>query len=428
MHISHRTIAYAAISLLGLSTLPDTALSQTYTKQVILSNLVTPRGIAVDVNGDLYYTEVPTPGVPGTMGGTNTVSRLDTFGTITVVGNGMPEPLNIAIRGSDVFWTCRTAGVLFRYSPTAMGPYATGLTNPTGVASSPSGELYITQVPTPGVPGSMGGGNTVDMLGAMGMAPVTISAGQPEPADVVVDLNGNGYWTCRTAGVILRKDGATGAISMLLKGLQRPTGIAADAQGAIYFTEVPTPGVPGSMGGGNKVSRFDPLTHALSLISVGEPEPYDIAVTADGKSVYWTCSTAGVIVRADRVGPTPQVRSLVDAVPGVTAMFQLDAPGEAGNMYFAASSLTSGPIPVDTRYIALGFDALLSGTLLDAGAPFVSGYVGFLDNNGQAIAQLALPSMGGIIGLDLHTAFAIHDPSAANGIGAISSTNVERID
>jgi len=426
MVVSSRSIASVAMVSLAFLSAPA-ADAQTYNKQVVLQNLSSPRGVAVDTNGDLIYTEVPTPGIPGDMGGTNTVSRKDTSGTIKVIGNGMPEPLNLAIRGGEVFWTCRTAGVVFRYSATAMSPYATGLQSPSGIAVSPNGTVYITQVPTPGMPGSMGGMNTVDML-VMGQAPTNLSSGEPEPVDIAVDSNGNGYWTCRTAGVILRRDGMTGQTSMLLKGLEQPTGIAVDGAGVIYFTEIPNPGVPGTMGGKNRVSRFDPSTNSLTLISVGEPEPYDVAVTADGSSVYWTCTTAGVIIRADLVGPTPQVKSLVDAVAGSTAMFQLDAPGEAGSVYFAASSLSSGPIPLDTRHIALGFDALLSGTVMNAGAPFVSGYIGTLDANGQAIAQLVLPNMGGIVGLDIHTAFVINDPSAQNGIGAISSTNIERID
>ena len=358
-----KTLLVAAMTFAAA---PADTIAQTYDKQIVLMNLSSPRGIAIDTNGDLYYTEVPQPGVAD---GLNTVSRKDNAGNVTVIGAGMPEPLNLAIRGSDILWTCRTAGVVYRYNPATNGIYTSGLASPSGIAAGPTGTIYITQVPTPGVPGSAGGTNTVDTLGAMGQAPVNISTGEPEPVDIAVDPNGNAYWTCRTAGVILRRDGATGEISLLLKNLEEPTGIDVDASGAIYFTEIPTPGLFGDMGGRNKVSRFDPATSTLSLISFGEPEPNDVTVTADGSSVYWTCTTAGVIIRADLVGPTPQVTSLVDAGPGDTAMFQLDAPGEAGSGYLAASSLGSGPIPVDSRFIALELDELLSGTLMDAGAP-----------------------------------------------------------
>jgi hypothetical protein len=65
----------------------------------------------------------------------------------------------------------------------------------------------------------------------------------------------------------------------------------------LFFTEVPTPGVPGSMGGANKVNELDLETMALSVVHFGDPDPTDVAV-ADNGHVYWSCTSAGVIVEA----------------------------------------------------------------------------------------------------------------------------------
>jgi streptogramin lyase len=155
-------------------------------------------------------------------------------------------------------------------------------------------------VPTPGVPGSQGGRNGVFAL-AKGEIQ-TLSLGEPEPNDVVRTLDGTVYWTCTSAGVILQRS-PQGTVSLLLGGLDHPLGITADRAGNLYFTEVPTPGIPGSMGGRNKVWRYNVHTGRKTLVDEGDPEPRDVAATVKG-TLYWTCSSAGVIVRAtpDRGG------------------------------------------------------------------------------------------------------------------------------
>ena len=97
-------------------------------------------------------------------------------------------------------------------------------------------------------------------------------------------------------------DDHDGVIRVLLSGLSKPTGITVDRKGRnLYFTEVPTPGVSGANGGQNKVSKYDLNKAQLSVIHMGDPQPTDVAVASDG-AVYWTCTSAGVIVEARRVG------------------------------------------------------------------------------------------------------------------------------
>ena len=122
--------------------------------------------------------------------------------------------------------------------------------------------------------------------------------GEPEPVVVVVSREGTLYWTCRTAGVILMQ--RNGQTEVLASGLDMPTGIAVDHLGrTLYFTEVPTPGVPGSQGGSNAVKAIDLASGTISVIDEGDPEPTDVAVARNG-NVYWTCTSAGVIVEAKR--------------------------------------------------------------------------------------------------------------------------------
>ena len=100
--------------------------------------------------------------------------------------------------------------------------------------------------------------------------------------------------------MILHRD-ALGNREVLLDGLNAPTGIALSPNGQqLYFTEVPTPGVPSSLGGENRVLAYDLNDGVISVVNSGDPEPTDVAVAPNG-DIYWTCSTAGVIAKA-----TPQ--------------------------------------------------------------------------------------------------------------------------
>jgi DNA-binding beta-propeller fold protein YncE len=265
---------------------------------VIARGLARPTGIAIDLDGNVVFTEVPSPGVAG---GSNGVSRLNrNDGSIELLHQGEPDPQNLAV-GPDgsLYWTCRSAGVILERLPNGdTAPLLTDLQRPTGISVADDHEIYFTQVPTPGVPGSAGGTNTVNRYTGSGIEELTL--GEPEPTDIVVGPQGDLYWTCKSAGVVLHRTPA-GSVSVLLRNLQQPTGIALSSDGGVlYLTEVPTPGVPGSRGGYNLVSSYDFATGRRGLVDFGDPEPTDVAVDADG-SVYWTCSSAGVIVEATPV-------------------------------------------------------------------------------------------------------------------------------
>ena len=303
-------IGATLVALLGLVSpavaqpTPQTAQpAAQYTLSVVARGLERPTGIAIQGSDELYFTELPTPGVAGPNGGRNRVSRLDLeSGEIENITTGEPEPTNLAVAsGGDVYWTCKSAGVILRMMDEGgVSLFASNLNRPSGISVFRRNTVVYTEVPTPGVPGSQGGRNNVSVIHGLGK--FVISHGEPEPVDVVVSRSGDLYWTCKTAGVILRRSIATGAITPLLTGLAAPTGIALDHKGeTLVWTEVPTPGVPGSQGGKNRVRALNLRTGAVRSINEGDPEPTDVAVARNG-SIYWTCTSAGVIVEAKRIG------------------------------------------------------------------------------------------------------------------------------
>lgn len=267
------------------------ASARDYKFRVIAEGLSRPVGIAVQDNETLIFTQVPTPGVAG---GSNGVFRLDLDkGEVTTLHLGEPEPLNVALdREGDIYWTCRTAGVILKQDDEGETTMFLGeLEKPTGIGLDRCGNVYFTEVPNPGVPEA---GNRVSV--SDGSTTTVLHMGEPEPTDIVVGKNGAAYWTCKSAGVILVQIG--GETSTLLSDLDQPSGIALDKTGRfLFFTEVPTPEVPGSGGGRNKVWRLDLKTGRRTIVHEGDPEPTDVAVARNG-NVYWTCTSAGVIVEA----------------------------------------------------------------------------------------------------------------------------------
>ncbi len=294
-NLLHRVLLGAAFTL----AITSAATARDYSFKVVAQGLSRPTGIVVAGNNRLYFTEIPTPGVAG---GANAVKELRLRkGIIRTLHQGEPEPVNIAIDHCDVlYWTCKSAGVILEQAAwpgASAAPLLTGLSKPSGIAVDGDGKVYFTEVPVPGVAGGLNKVSVIETDSAD--APTVLHQGEPEPTDVAVSRDGDLYWTCKSAGVILHRS-EDGVTAPLLTGLDKPVGIALSRSGRfLYWTEVPTPGVAGTDGGTNKVWEYDLKKGRKKLVHSGDPEPTDIAVAADG-TLYWTCSSAGVIVEASR--------------------------------------------------------------------------------------------------------------------------------
>jgi streptogramin lyase len=387
--------------------------AQAYATAVVARGLQRPTGIVAADDGTLWFTEVPQPGMAG---GTNTVSRLDPNGTKTVLVMGEPQPTHLARAASgDLYWTCSSAGVIQRLAGGTRTTFLRSLLQPSGVAIGGDQTLYFTQVPTPGMNGMNGGRNTVSRW-TMAGGVQTITMGEPEPRDVAVDGQGNLYWTCKSANVILWRNATTGMVAPLLTGLDQPSGIAVDRHGALYFTEVPTPGINGNNGGRNRVTRYVPATQTLTLVNYGDPEPFDVAVTADGSSIYWTCSSAGVIVRATATRAPVTLSTMQPLRMGAATPLLLRASEQGNRLYVAATSFGRGPLRFGREDLSLTADPLLTFSLSGSASAVFAGYMGRLDATGAASAAIVLPQISELRGVALFTAYVVLDPMAPAGL------------
>ena len=181
------------LGLLTALTVAATAASaQQFKTRVVASGLQRPVGIAVQGNHSLFFTEVPTPGVSGNNGGSNTVKQLNLLNKqVTTLHMGEPEPVNIIVgQDSELYWTCKSAGVILTQDDEGeTSVFLRELNKPSGIAMDRCGNIYFTQLPTPGVNGDNGGSNSV--VFAYGTNTVVLHMGEPDPTDIVVGKDGD---------------------------------------------------------------------------------------------------------------------------------------------------------------------------------------------------------------------------------------------
>jgi hypothetical protein len=144
-------------------------------------------------------------------------------------------------------------------------------------------------------------------------------------------------------------------------------------------------------------------------------------VVEQGKGAYW--ANVHTIARVEVYVSAAYLDGSGSRWTGTTMTFTLSSVPDAGLPYQAASSLGNGPIPIDTRMLALTPDALVvlsAGGLLPA---VFRNYTGKLHAvTGTAEAQLDIPRVRMLKGLAIHTAFVTLKASAPSGVSSVSTT------
>ncbi len=251
-----------------------------------------PEGLAIDGEGNLVIGWGASHGSPSEAG---SVATLDPeTGELRLVYADRPAPTQISV-GPDgrLYWTSRSAGAIFRLTAETQRPEPVleGLTSPGGIAVDRQGRIFFTE--------AMAGTSTASGVFSLlnGSTPTELSRSKGEAVSVAVGPRGDVYWTVARDGEVLHL-GPDGRSEVLLSRLERPVGVAVDAQGTMLaFTESPTPGLAGDAGGRNRVSVLDLKTMERTLVYEGDPEPYGVAVSSDG-TVYWTSPASGEVLQA----------------------------------------------------------------------------------------------------------------------------------
>ncbi len=108
--------------------------------------------------------------------------------------------------------------------------------------------------------------------------------------------------------------------------------------------------------------------------------------------------------------------------PGGTVDLDLASFPDPNRPYQAASSLGTGPIPIDTRMLHLSVDDLLVISVNGYLPSIFLNYTGKLDAGGKAKAQIKIPNDPVLKGVKIHSAFITLDPAAPSGVSNISNT------
>ena len=130
--------------------------------------------------------------------------------------------------------------------------------------------------------------------------------------------------------------------------------------------------------------------------------------------------TTKVDIGADEMGPA--LSGTGTAKIGSFVAMSFSALRSAGLRYQAGSSLGTGPLEIDIRFIHLTWDGILFLSISGLAPRTFINYAGNLSSQGTGSALLMIPDLPELVGLAIHSAFVTVDPMAPSGIRAISNT------
>ena len=221
--------------------------------QDLITGLVRPIGIALDLaGGKMYWTDRDKPH-HADPAGRNSIHRANLNGTnietLVLGGNSVKEYIALDISGGKMYWT--------EYSHF-------------------SNNHKIQRA-------NLDGSNVEDIV-----------TGLIHPRGIALDVtDGKIYWASWGSGKIQRANVDGSNIEELVGGLSRPFGIALDSlSGKIYWTNL----------GSSKIQRANLDGTSLEDLIGGLQKPSGITVDPAGGKIYWTAHGTGKIQRANLDG------------------------------------------------------------------------------------------------------------------------------
>lgn len=249
------------------------------------SGFTSPKGVAVDADGDTFYADP----------GSNAVLEFaQGSSTATMIGTGLNQPSGVAVDGAGNVLIADTGnnrivevpminGVLDSSKQIAFPTTLAGekLSGPTGITLDSAGNLYIADT----------GNNRV----------------------VAVPYDGS--WNFSAA-------------STVVSSLNGPLAVATDAAGDLYVAD---------SGAGQIYKVHSPLTNPSSaLVAVGFGNPSGLAVDASG-SLFVADAVNGIVERIPNLSGNLNPNLAVNVGTGINAPYGV-AVGPSGNLYVSDST------------------------------------------------------------------------------------------
>jgi gliding motility-associated-like protein len=273
---------------------------------ILASGFKAPTGVAVDGAGNIYVSHAGSDVVELKPAGGYSVGQLlpkgltfnSNTGTISGTPIAVTAATNYTITGYFEYGAVKSAVLnlttslpplptisyadpvnFIRVVPTTVLPasanvaapaysgvvttYATGFSQPYGVAVDASGNVFVVNQ----------GNNTVTKVPAGGGTPVTIGSGFNRPFGAAVDVAGNVYVADYNSGRILEIPLGTGTtVTTVVSGFSDITGVAVDAAGNLYAADY----------GSGAVYKIAAGTSTKVSIGTGFANPYGVTVDPAG--------------------------------------------------------------------------------------------------------------------------------------------------
>ena len=236
--------AAAALAVCALAALPLRAQTAHFSPAVVTlgSGFVTPTGVTVDGNGNVYVTDNGNSAIKEILAVNGTIPA--TNPTINTLGSGFSNPFTAAVDGSGNVYVADYGNKQVKEmvavngsipaSPT-INVLGSGYSFIFGTAVDDSGDVFVTDY----------GHNAVkEILAVKGVIPASptidvLGSGFNIPAGLAVDVSGNVYVGDQNNNVvkeILASSGYT-TVNIVATGFNTPDGIAIDGSGNIFVAD-----------------------------------------------------------------------------------------------------------------------------------------------------------------------------------------------
>ena len=185
--------------------------------------------------------------------------------TASTFATGLSNPKGIAFDGNGRMYVAdagRGAVIFFRLPDGTGSTYVSGLSSPVGLAFDLTGNLYVGESAT---------GNVLKF--AADRTKTTFATGLGGPADLAFDTSGN-LFVADFSGGKIHKVTPAGAVSTFATGLNLPAGLAFDSAGNLFVAD----------SGTGTIFKFTP-DGTKSTFAMGLGRPYGIAFERNGNLV-----------------------------------------------------------------------------------------------------------------------------------------------
>ena len=278
-----------------------------------------PVALAVDPKANVFVAD----------SSAGTLTRIDTSGFKTVIDSSLTTPVAIALDGAGNIFVADT-GALKVYKETQAGVrtnFAPLVLHPAGVAVDPAGNVYIDD-------GLLGTIAKVTPGGAVTTLTLNVLT---SPGPMALDASGNLYVI--TGGTAIIKITPAGTETSFATGLSSANGIAVDAAGSVYVSDLSSsrPVIYRYSAAGVKSTLLAPAT-TLSTATGG------LAIHLDSNVFYGVGGTGatGTVQVLSRLNSTPLTFPTV--TPGGTTDTTDGPLGESilnvGNTTYTLSAIT----------------------------------------------------------------------------------------